>query len=220
MKINSFHAGLYLTLNDVAYRIERIYESGDCLLERITDHAMVQRSKGELIKLFEEGMLSFEGNEANKIREKNRNPIDVASLSKDQQKTIFRKKEYIIGAEKMLGKKPTNINIEIAINEVSELLNDKNIPSVSSVLRWWKSWVNSGNNILCLINKKPGLFKKRRFENSSKIITEVIEEHYLTNQRTSVQDVYDQLCFRFSEINKARLFPLKILSRGSFYRMI
>lgn len=220
MKISYFHAGLQLTLNDVAFRIERIYESGDCLLERMTDHALVQRSKFELIKLFEEGMIRFEGNEANKDKNTNRNSIDVAGLPEYQQKIVIRKREYIIGAEKLLGKKPTKINIEKAINRVAEILNDKNIPSVSSVFRWWKSWVNSGNNILCLLNKRPGLFKTRRFKKSSQIINEVIQEYYLTNQRTSVQDVYDQLCFRFSEINKARLFPLKIPSRATFYRMI
>lgn len=220
MRINYFHAGLYLTLNDVAFRIERIFESGDCILERMTDHAIVQRSKVELMKLFEEGMIRFEGNEANKEGNKNRNSIDVASLPEDQQKIVLRKREYIIGAEKILGKKPTKINIEIAINKVADLLNDKNIPSVSSVFRWWKSWVKSDNNILCLLNKKSGSFKTRRFKKSSQIINEVIEEYYLTNQRTSAQDVYDQLCYRFSEINKTRLCPLKIPSRATFYRMI
>jgi len=221
MKINNFHAGLYLTLNDVAFRIERIYETGECLLERMSDHAIVQRSKAELMKLFEEGLLHIEGNEPSQKGKNNRNSIDIASLTDDQQKAIFRKKEYVIGAQKMLGKTPTTINIQLAINKVANLLNDKNIPSISSVLRWWKSWVNSENNILSLLDKTPGNFKTRRFRGISlKVIKEVIEEFYLTNQRTSIQDVYDLLRHRFVEINKARLDPLKIPSRPTFYRMI
>lgn len=220
MKINYFHAGLYLTLNEVAYRIDRIYESGECLLERISDHALVQRSKSELLNLFEEGAIFFEGN-THYEKIKNRNSIDMASLTEEQQKSAARKKEYVTRAQKMLGNTPTKINIQMAIDKVAESLNDKNIPSVSSVLRWWKLWIKSDNDILSLVDKKPGLFKTRRFKgNSLKIIKEVIEEHYLTNQRTSVQDVYDLLCYRFEEINKARLYPLKKPSRPTFYRMI
>lgn len=221
MKINYFHAGLHLTLNDVGFRIERISESGMCFLERLADHAIVHRPKSELVKLFEKGEIHIEGNQPSQNVNKNRNSIDVAIIPEDQQKDIFRKREYIIGAEKMLGKIPTVINIQIAIDKVAELINDNKKPSGSSVFRWWKIWISSEKNILSLLNKKPAALKNRKFRGTPlKIILEIIEEHYLTEQRTSVQDVYDFLCHRFLEINKTRFPSLKVPSRPTFYRMI
>lgn len=221
MKISSFHVGLHLTLNNIAHRIERIYETGECVLERISDHAMVTRKKSELLSYFEQGKLQFDGAVLKNDRAVKRNEIDLLSLNEEQQKKIIRKKEYVLGAQRMLGDVPTSINLSQAIQCIGEILDDKNLPSNSSVIRWWKIWINSENNILCFLDKKPGMGKRGNFKGLvGEIINEVIEKYYLTEQRSSVQNVYNTLCFRIEELNKVRLHKLKTPNRSTFYRII
>jgi len=221
MKVACMRVGLRVHIDNVGYRINRIYESGECVLERESDLAIVQRSKVELMELFTVGRLHIDGKIMNEASTSNRIPIDLGSLSEDEQRKIYRKKEYVTGIQKILGEKPTKINIQQAIKRVAEYLSDPKAPSTSSVWRWWKLWIESDNNIMVFLGSQVTKVKTRFKDRVSKeLITEAIEEHYLTNQRTAIQDVYDWLCHRFNEINRARLSPLKIPSRATFYRII
>ncbi len=221
MKIGSFSVGLHLTLNNVAHRIERIYESGECILERTSDHAMITRTKTELLNSFENGALQIEGSSFASDRNTKRNEVDIASLSEEQQLVISRKREYVIEAQRILGSDPIKKGLLYVIQDVEKRLEDKNPPSVQTVYRWWNNWVASNSNILCFRDKKTGPNKAHRFSSQvQKIIDEAIEEFYLTEQRNEAQDVYDIVKFRICEINLARLTKLKIPSRSTFYRLI
>lgn len=220
MKLASFHVGLHLILNNIPYRIDRIFTSGMCILERLSDHALLTHSKEELMANFSEGNLIIDGDERTSINKKNHFSRDLASLTEIAQKCVLRKKEYVTAAILSLGEVPTKINLERVIRNTSEYIQDKNTPSMSSVLRWWKKWKQSNQNIMSLVDKKSGSSKSRKFNGKvEKIINEIIERDYLTPQKTKVIDVYNTVCFRIKEINKISQYPLKVPSRSQFYRM-
>ncbi|MCO7226633.1 Mu transposase C-terminal domain-containing protein [Pleionea sp. CnH1-48] len=220
MKLASFHTGLHLTLNAVPYRIERILENGECYLERLTDLAIIKRTKSDLSKALTDGELILQGK--NIINENsNHTPSDLSSFPEKEQKSIMRKYIYVEEACKQLGKNPTKINLECVVNYVANLIEDKHKPSFHSVYRWWKKWKLAEKNISALADRKSGKRGSKKFKGhiQSEIDT-VIEHVFLTRQKNSIQSTYDALCARINEINIFRNNSLPTPSRATFYRVI
>ncbi|MBK8187871.1 MAG: DDE-type integrase/transposase/recombinase [Cellvibrio sp.] len=222
MKLASFRTGLHLTLNKTQYRIERMFTSGECFLERVSDHAIEKIDKAELMELLSSGVLVIHGGEYNKSQNNNRdrNTKVFLDLPEDERTNILRKKEYVSEAIRFLGNTPTKIMLDKIIERVSEKIEDRNTPSISTVLRWWKKWDVSENDLMSLADKKSGSSKSRKFKGIvENTFFEVVESVYFSLQKPTKQQVYEELCYKINDLNKIRLNALSIPSRAQFYKM-
>lgn len=222
MKLAYFHTGLHLTLNNTRYRIERMFTSGECFLERLSDHAIEKRDKAELMESLTSGNLVIHGLDENKgqASRKERNTKVLLDLSEDEKANILRRKEYVSEAIRVLGETPMRKNLELIIERVSKKIEDGNTPSISTVFRWWKKWSISENDIMSLADKKTGSSTSRKFKGVvENTFFEIIESKYFSIQKPTKQHVYDELCYKIRDLNRIRLNELKIPSRSQFYKM-
>ncbi|EKF9831592.1 transposase [Vibrio cholerae] len=220
MKLASLHTGLHLTLNDVPFMISRILEGGECYLERKSDLAVVKRTKQELMTALYHGELIIHGNNAASANSA-RSEIDLSGLDSDSQQAVLRKYHYVKLLRDLHGVQPSKVHLEGVIRLGAERLGDEYSPSVPSVYRWWRNWKSSGYDIRALINKPSGFKGTRKFKGVvGQVLHEIVEEVYLTPQRTSIQATYEAFLARMLLVNSARQIPLEIPSRATFYRLL
>jgi putative transposase len=220
MKLASLHTGQHLTLKGVPFKIERIIESGEHYLERISDGAMIVKKKNEIVSSYTSGSLIFDGKESS-YEVSTQSELDLSSLALEKQKQALRKYYYVKEVSILLGDIPTKTNLYKVIKKVSIRLEDDQNPSVYSVYRWWKNWVDANKDIRVLINKTSGRKGTRKYRGAVRTeIDEVIDEVYLNNQRNTIQATYDALCCRIHNLNIVRTHSLPIPSRASFYRAV
>lgn len=207
-------------MNNVPFIVNRILENGDCYLERKSDLAVIKRTKHELRDALSDGDLIIHGNEA--VRKSNdRSDVDIKGLPQVDQRLVMRKYHYVKAARSMLGEKVSKIELETVITMVAEQLSDDNPPSVSSVYRWWRSWKQCNYDPRVLASKQRGAKGTRKFKGTvTKELNRIVDEVYLTRQRVSKQATYDAFLAQLASLNAARISPLRIPSRSTFYRML
>lgn len=195
-------------------------EGGACYLERKSDLAVVMRSKKELMTAFYQGDLIIHGRDASKLNN-SRSEIDLNGLDDKSQEAALRKYHYVKIAREMHGERISKTYLNEVIHLGAEMLGDERPPSISSVYRWWSKWKASDYDIRALVNKPSGSKGIRRFKGTTEqILNQVVEEVYLTRQRTTIQATYDAFLVRIALINGARQYPLPIPSRSTFYRLV
>ncbi|MGU5537738.1 Mu transposase C-terminal domain-containing protein [Aeromonas caviae] len=225
MKLASFHTGLRLTLNSTRYRIDRILVSGECYLERLSDGGVLVKTKPELAALLAAGELSIE---SPNNRESNpdaglssRASRDLKALSKSQREEVLRKYEYIKEAISRLGKEPKAAGLGPVIETVSANIGEIRPPSATTVYRWWRRWLESGQDLMCLAPQYQKPSTQRKF--SKDMMDELhalVERLWFSREKLPIQAVYDAFRHRINELNAERLKPLKIPSRAQFYRIV
>jgi len=225
MKVASFHTGLRLTLNSTRYRIDRILVSGECYLERLSDCGVLVKTKPELAALLATGELILE---SPNNRESNsdaglssRAARDLKALSKSQREEVLRKYEYIKESICRLGKEPKAAGLEPVIGSVSANIGEIRPPSVTTVYRWWRRWLESGQDLMCLVPQYQKPSPQRKF--SKDLMDELyalVERLWFSREKLPIQAVYDAFRHRINELNAERLKPLKIPSRAQFYRIV
>lgn len=225
MKIASFHTGLHLTLSSAQYRVDRILVSGECYLERLTDRAILVKTKSQLAALLATGDLIIDSSSQRIPNTENgfrpRIEPDLKTLSQSQRDAVLRKYEYIKEAINRIGRDPKTTGIEQVIDTVSKSIGDLNPPSASSIYRWWKQWSESGQNLMSLAPQKSKALTQRKFP--KEVMDELnllIERLWLSRERLPVQAVYDAFRHRINELNAQKLKPLAIPSRAQFYRIV
>lgn len=207
-------------MNDVPFTINRILEGGECYLERKSDLAVVRRTKQDLMMALYQGHLVIHGNDAPVVNTL-RSELDLNSLSDKDQELVLRKYHYVKLAREMCGDQVSKNHLDEVIKSGAEVLDDVKPPSISSVYRWWSKWKRSDYDIRVLVNKPSGSKGIRRFKGTTEqILNQVVEEIYLTRQKTTVQATYDAFLVRIALINGARQSPLSVPSRSTFYRLV
>lgn len=207
-------------MNDVPFIVNRILEDGACYLERKSDLAVIKRTKNELRDALSDGNLVIHGNETpNKSND--RSDVDINGLAPESQRLVMRKYHYVKAARSFLGEMVSRNELDTVIDRVAEQLCDDNPPSVSSVYRWWRSWKQCNYDPRVLADKQRGAKGTRKFKGTvTKELNRIVDEVYLTRQRVSKQATYDAFLAHLASLNAARISPLRIPSRTTFYRMM
>mgnify|MGYP000049337727 CR=1 FL=1 len=223
MKLASLRTDLELKFNSANYRLVRIHDEGACQLERCSDLELIKRTKVEIIKGLSEGSIVLcNGDESKAIDVKpNRNEADLNAYSPKKQKKVLKRYNYVQAATKILGEKPTLLDLDLVITETAIKLDDNNPPSVITLYKWWVRWLKSKRDIRSLTDGK----RKLGLGNVVKGVLldetmEAIDEVYLQREGSTVQDTYDHLEYRLKKLNLLRNKPLEIPSRATFYRII
>ncbi|MBK5143731.1 DDE-type integrase/transposase/recombinase [Budviciaceae bacterium BWR-B9] len=224
MKTSYLHTGLRLTLDNEQYRIIRIIENGIVTLERSNDLALIQRTKTELLSLLTAGKLSFiDGSSHPNNKQKEAISGGLLRFSEKEQSLILKRYHYIQHVISQLGDKPTRKNLKETISQLPEAVHQGKPPSDMTLYRWWKRWVDSGNDInsLALRNHSPDRIKISKFGPSfEKLYLQVIDNIYLTREGNSIQNTYDELCSQITHFNQINLEQINIPCRATFYAML
>ncbi len=220
MKTVSLRVGLFLTLNNIPYQIEKIVSSR-CYLNKLHNGEAICITKVELLSLLSGGKSKLTGNDEPDAKHEDVVDVDIFSLSEPDQKVVDYKLAYIQAARAALGEKPTLKYLDKVIHRV-DTSGTQHAPSPSSLYRWWKKWVDSNNDPKALVNRRSGSRAPKKF--NQKVINlfiSVAREVYMTRQRLTKKDVYDSFSVRLNRYNLQNLDEelLILPSRAQFYRM-
>lgn len=183
MKIDYFHIDTMMILDNVTYRISRITENNQCVLEKLADLSLTQKSKDELLRLYQARNLAFRS-------DINRNQKNQNMFYPDDNQIFHEYYCYIQAAQRKLGNKPTTVGLQeiIDLESSGKTANHKK-PSAITLYRWWSKWVNSGYDSNAFQNKKRGPIFSTSFNNPvvERIFDEVVDTVYLTRQNNSIK---------------------------------
>lgn len=216
MKIDYFHTDTMMILDNVTYRISRITENNQCILEKLDNLSLVQKSKDELLRLYQAGNLAFRSDITH-------NQTNQNMVHPDNNRIFHEYYCYIQAAQRKLGNKPTTVGLQEIIDlESSEKTANHKKPSAITLYRWWSKWVNSGYDSNAFQNKKRGPIFSTSFNNPvvKRIFDEVVDTVYLTRQNNSIKKTYDTFRFLILENNKKSIKTIKCPSRSQFYEKI
>lgn len=222
MKTACFTIGLHLRLHDIEYKIDRITEEYQYYLLRISDGGLIVRTRNELLVALSNNDLLIHGIESAPVTQcKSTKFADLRSLSEERQIKARYRHEYVCSAIKLLGDIPTKVNLDVVVKRVSSKLEDRNSPSLSTVYRWWKTYVESGNNIVALGGKSHKKTGHYAFNDTTKsIVYETINEAYMKVDGETAHDTYQIVRYKIERLNLSRITPLRCPSRATFYRML
>lgn len=216
MKIDYFHTDTMMILDNVTYRISRITENNQCILEKLDNLSLVQKSKDELLRLYQAGNLAFRSDITH-------NQTNQNMVHPDNNRIFHEYYCYIQAAQRKLGNKPTTVGLQeiIDLESSGKTANHKK-PSAITLYRWWSKWVNSGYDSNAFQNKKRGPIFSTSFNNPvvKRIFDEVVDTVYLTRQNNSIKKTYDTFRFLILENNKKSIKTVKCPSRSQFYEKI
>lgn len=244
-----FRKGMHIQLHGREYVIEERLPGGDLRLKDIAFNESHSMPEGELIDALFEGDFEFLGdNSVTSVQRKMFKTFvdDLNMLDNDDPRKIETKRRYAyVKALDELG--PHNFSrgtVKPLIEKVhGEIGDTKEKPNWKTVCyRWYRRWMISDRDLRSLTpqyerrgNTSPRFSsgrkragdkfdtdEKRRAKEVRIIIDEVILEHFLTEQRLSVAEVYDKLDIRIADENRHRDSDdqLPIPHKSSFYEII
>lgn len=115
MKIDYFHIDTMMILDNVTYRISRITENNQCVLEKLADLSLTQKNKDELLRLYQAGNLAFRSDIT-------RNQTNQNMVYPDDNQIFHEYYCYIQAAQRKLGNKPTTVGLNGFIADMIAML--------------------------------------------------------------------------------------------------
>jgi putative transposase len=228
----SFRRGMHVEFRGREYVIEQRLPNGDIKLKDIVFDESESRAQSELLDALFDGQLEFLGDSraTSAIQRKRVKSFvdDIAMLeSADPRKIEFKRRlAYIkrIQAANLTVFNAATLDpiIEQAHGEIKDI---KSRPCWKTVYyRWFVPFIISGDDVRAFVPlyKRSGN-RKRKFTGSQKrkgqkfseverrkaeevaaVVSGVIDEEFMNDQRLSVAEVYDRLEQRIAEVNQFR----------------
>ncbi|MCC5796353.1 MAG: DDE-type integrase/transposase/recombinase [Methylophaga sp.] len=202
-------AGVYLSYLDDLYIVTE--EKGDdhFELKRLSDNLHITLTKELLLDGLIDSTVRFvdpRSIKKNNIDARARITADFVSYPEKDKAIARRKLAYvkaIIAADLTKVKAQTFNEV---IDEVAQQINDDRKPHWNTVYRWHREYLASNKDPIQLTNNnaKKGNRTPRLRPEVQTIITQVINDHYLTTRRPSFRSVYSQVCVKIYNENKYR----------------
>ena len=220
----TFKTNAIVIISGQRFRILRILVDGRIQLEAEDDGTISNTNRDELLKKYAEKELTFDvGNNAGNETPQ-RLGRSLSSFPESTQQSAIRKKQYL---DFLLNLRPFTSTAKILtplIAECAKKIGDKNPPSVISVYRWHRALVRNSHDHRSLISRhdRKGGCGSRLHPDVTRILQDVIDEIYLSEQRNSGDDVFYAVVH---QINKKNEFlseeeKLSVPSRATVYRAI
>lgn len=222
MKSAYLKVGQHLTLHNQAYEVVRIVGAGVIQLESQFDFKLLNKTKDELLREFDNGHLKFTAT-SKQIDPRFRPDVqskDLSSYSMEQQRIAKLRLDYINLAVERLGAVPTLKGLDRIVSIVAASVKDPKPPGVNSLYGWWRRWEASSCDITALVPKvrRTGYMTTAFSKPVKKMLGDIIHDDYLKAEAYTVQDAYDQLKYRVNQFNKTTTRTLKMPSRSSVFR--
>lgn len=218
----SFHTGQPLILRSVEYVIQRIHQNRNVVLERCSDLTLVQCTSQELADAFGTGELEFIAPKClshNGQRSPSSKLRCLDSFSEEEQQEAQRRKSYVMLAIEELGNQPCRSSLDHWVEVFAARLADPKPPSPISLYRWWRTWEESGGDVVSLVARKGGRVSQYMKQYSS-LIHEVIDELLMRPEYGTRQDAYDLFRSRIIGLNMHSHSSADVPSRATFYRFL
>lgn len=131
---------------------------------------------------------------------------DITLLPKALQDETRRRAEYVKAALKVVGERWESNVVRPVLQEVSDKVGDNAPPSLSTVARWYRRYLEADKDIRALVprHKWRGRRGRRIDPVIASIIDAMIERYYLTRERKTVPEVYENLQEEVRRANKHR----------------
>lgn len=217
MKTFHLHTGLHLTFNNAEYSIVRIANE-ICQLEKKSDLSLHSKTKIELINLINSGQISLISSIV-PHQTKQDTTKSKKVLSDEEYNNAYRKLCYIQPFHQ--NKNTPYFDAQQLITKVAQEINDTTPPSIISLARWHRKWINANQDLSILSDRVSGSKASKIFQGKMlEIFHQTIEEVFLTLERNSMQSTYDSFLYQLHQYNSKHIQQLTIPSRASVYRMI
>ena len=206
----------------MAFKIWRILENEDVVLERLSDLAHIMRSKSDLFSAHFNSDLSFtkSGGESLSISKLDvvKGPLD--SYSQEDQAIAMRKMAYIKLAIKELGEKPSCEKLKVHLQAFSQHIGDKTPPGAYTAYRWWRDWRRSGEDISVLVPKPNKGRVSSYIQDYRALLSEVRDELIYQKVPGTKLDAYQLFKSKIIEMNSLKAMPLNVPSKATFHRLL
>lgn len=250
MKNYRFRRGQHIQLLGREYTVENRLASGDLQVQDIATNEYRPIPETELLNFLVEGQLEFLGEGRTSElsdRQKRKSRIDDFNLLKDNDPRKIEAKRRWAYVKEIMEKMPPKMTRD-TLNPLIECVHEatldaKDVPHWKTVYyEWFVPFMNSGNDIRSLTPdyRKRGN-RKRKFagqrkdkgmrfsqkekemaQDVAKIVEDVIDEEYLSDQRHTAQEVWEKLDARITDKNRFRDSDdqLPIPHKSSLYNVI
>lgn len=191
------------------------------LIERVTDGAISIHGENELLSEYMQGRIIFEDSSSTA----NNNPYQrpLSDLPEEIKLAAERRRHYLSIIYENGDPIFTTEYLAPLILKAAKLINDKSAPSVSTVYRWHRKYLQSEDtrSLIPRTDLRGSRFKKQP-EKLNKLFMSVVEKAYTTSVLVTGQEIYNRLQYEINLLNQ-RLLPfeqLMIPSKRTVYRMI
>lgn len=221
MKAFGLQKNTVIRWKDVVYRIERVGDK-QLVLERMEDGSMVVTQKDELHQDYLQSKLSFEDPELNLLEEKiqHKRLSDFSEPIQQETKRRYGYVQALIHQGHIVFTKPS---IEPLIQEIAQIIGDKQPPSSTSCYRWYKKY-KQANDIRALIpaQHRKGRTPAQLTPIAQKILIDTVDMAYKQSPQASIKNIYASYIGALSIENATRgcLNQIHIPSERSFYRIM
>ena len=207
----TFQKGACVNIGGNLFRLLKMIDSSTWIIEEERTGRPREIQDAELRDLYATGKLKF-------------NQVGVGVLSEHDfissyhlnEKELDVARSRLMYVKAVLGEKSIR-QMESKISELNYVeLGFEAHPSLRTVRRWRKKYIESGEDLISLSTKlhKSGNKKSRYSESLNLIVNDAIEEKYLTLERLSIQDVLDEVEYKVRRHNEFCLDSEKLKVPG------
>lgn len=210
--------------DQLLFRIERLTPNGDALLEAIGSGNFSVVPGAQLLNEYALGRISAKL--AQSPTDRLRCPIfsrPIDELSDKTQHEVKRRQRYleeIFGAGRPVF---TKAHLDPIVKAVAEKIGDLRPPSTSTVYRWCRRYLRSGDaRSLIPRHDLRGSRYPRQAERLMPLLQDALEEAYAMSPAATMDTIYTKLVQRISAENRISLSGPELLlpSRRTVYRLL
>jgi putative transposase len=198
MGVASFVAGAIVRIDGSEYRLLRKVSETLWQLEHIRTLRLCEYEENQLLILFSDAKLTFANSNARSVQHHHREATQ-------EQLTIAKLRlKYVIAAADLPN---TRATLGAAIRDLwNEVKEPARPPGYITVYRWKRRYRAAGNDIRALVDNShlKGNRDSRYPHEVVAICTDSIQRVYMTRERRTVQDAFDNARIRMIEENKQR----------------
>ncbi|WP_083657734.1 Mu transposase C-terminal domain-containing protein [Herbaspirillum camelliae] len=224
MKNYIFKVGALITIKQQRFRIARIIVDGRVQLEAEVDGTLSNTTCEELLKHYAERNLRFSDSHSDNEPGSISLGRPLSTFSQPVQQNAIRKKAYLDFIQNQGRFVSTPRTLQIHIEECARRLGDPTPPSPITVYRWNRELAMHQGDYRSLIARhdRKGGHGCRLHQDVREILTAVIDEVYLSEQRNSGDMVHAEVITRINKWNEfqQRNRRLAIPSRATIYRAL
>lgn len=221
----NIQAGELIRLNEHNYKIARMLETGDFLLEPLDGKSMaITMARGKLESAFAKGHMEFLVEYWNRTSSRMmpiRPPVDYGQLPEPMRALVERRLTYVKAVMQVdaIQWHPKFIGPMLAAAALQ--IGDDKPPHAQTVRAWYRAYINADHDVRALMpafNQRGGHFR-RLDPLVFSIIAAKIERYYLTPERKTVEDIRAYVTAEITQVNKTRAAheQLKIPGRATVY---
>lgn len=210
--------GLHLRLNGQGeLSVEKRLPDGTLQMKNLATGEYTSMTEEQILKAWCDGALEILGDEQGTLQAERRAALrvatDISLLNDEVRAEIKRRFAYVSAVRSRRVDKPSNGRLVQIIHDVGAATQDASPPSSSTLRRWCKRYVASGEDLLVLAPalKRRGNYKCRLAQGDeqksneiAKLIDDVIAEKYLSRERPAIAAIYDMVVNRISSVNEFR----------------